>query len=68
MPRIKENILPLDLQYQVKRLLGTQRKCAAYFNVTEGAVSAAINNDPLLKSLRKKIIDRLNHLETKKAV
>jgi hypothetical protein len=66
MPRLRNNILPIDLQYEVKRLNLTQRRLASRLKVTEGAISGAINNDPLLKKLRERLIQHLNSLQTKK--
>ncbi len=63
MPKIKNNISPIDLQYEIKRRNLTQRFFAKRFNVTDGAISGAINNDPLLKNLRFKIIQDLNSLQ-----
>lgn len=63
MPKIKKNIIPIDLQYEIKRLKLNQRKISQHFNVTDGAVSGAINNDPLLKNLRIRIIQYLNSLQ-----
>lgn len=63
MPKIKNNISPIDLQYEIKRRNLTQRYFAKRFNVTDGAISGAINNDPLLKNLRFKIIQDLNSLQ-----
>lgn len=67
MTELNQNIAPLDLQYEIKKLLGTQKKCAKHFKVTEGAISGAINNDPLLKSLRIRIIEYLNTLKKRAA-
>lgn len=66
MLRIKKDIAPIDLQYQIKRLSLTQRKLAKHFAVTDGAISGAINNDPLLKSLRIRLIQYLNSLQENK--
>lgn len=63
VPRLRKDISPIDLQYEIKRRNLTQRYFAKRFNVTDGAISGAINNDPLLKNLRFKIIQDLNSLQ-----
>lgn len=61
--KIKNDVSPIDLQYEIKRRRLNQRYFAKHFNVTDGAISGAINNDPLLKSLRIRIIQHLNSLK-----
>ena len=66
MPRIKNDILPLDLQYQIKKKNLNQRALTKVFNVSDGAISGAINNNPELKNLRKRLIQYLNSIRSNK--
>lgn len=67
MPQRVNTISPLDLQYQIKRRGWNQRRIAKNLKVTEGAISGAINNDPLLKNLRIRILHLLNSTQTSKS-
>jgi hypothetical protein len=57
---ITNQISPIDLQYEIKKLGLSQRVISKKFKVTDGAISGAINNDPLLSVLRVKIIRLIN--------
>lgn len=63
MPENENIISPLDLQFKIRKLGLTQRDIAQMFNKTDGAISGAINGDPLLVSLRKKIIVLIKDME-----
>ena len=67
MPLLKKEVSSVDLQIELKRKNIKQRELKQKFNVTDGAISRAIQNDPALKSLRKRIIQYLNSLQSKRA-
>ena len=62
---ITDDISPLDLQYEIKKRGLSQRDIAEKFGKSDAAISCAINNDPLLASLRKRIIKLLNSRKKK---
>lgn len=66
MSKLQKQITPIYLQYQIKKIGLSQRDVAKHFNVSDGAVSGAINNDPLLSALRIKIIQFLNNYRRQK--
>lgn len=63
---ITDSISPLDLRIEIKKLGYTHRKLARVFKVTEGAVTQAIDKDPLVKNLRKRLIQYLNSIQSNK--
>ena len=55
------NPSPALLQFYIKTSLKqTQTSLAAMFEVSSGAISRAIKNDPLMQQLRDKIINLIN--------
>ncbi|MCU7501334.1 MAG: MarR family transcriptional regulator [Ignavibacteria bacterium] len=56
---IQRKISPAKLQFKIKAAGLTQQDLAAEFNVSKGAISRAVNNDPKLQTLRQQIINRL---------
>lgn len=63
---ISNSISPLELRIAIKRIGVTHRKLARDLNVTEGAITQAIDNDPLVKVLRIRLIQHLNSLQENK--
>lgn len=51
---------PNLLNFQIKEVGLTRPELADQFDVSQVAISRAINNDTSLKTLRKKIIDLVN--------
>jgi len=59
---------PHDINIVLAILSLTQETLAKRLEVTQAAISYAINNDPLMNKLRIRIIDYLNLLQFKKEV
>jgi hypothetical protein len=63
---IDDSISPLDLRIEIKKLRLTHRKLSKVLNVTEGAITQAIDKDPLVKNLRARLIQYLNSIQSNK--
>ena len=58
----KEEYSPALLQYEIKTVLkADQQKLAKRLKVSTAAISRAIKNDPALKALRDKIIQKIQN-------
>lgn len=58
----KDEYSPALLQYEIKTYLKSdQQKLAKSLKVSTAAISRAINNDPALKALREKIIQKIHN-------
>lgn len=61
MSNVTDKMDKIDIQHIIKRKGLTQRIIANHFDVTEGAVTHALDKNPMVSSLRKKIINYINN-------
>lgn len=58
---------PNLLRFYVKEAKFNQEQIASILNVTPAAVSKAIDNDPSLETLRRRIVDLIKNKKTQAA-